>query len=148
MRQELGQMAAPLDSAHGVVQRFAKTVQDAGADELGIGTFDAVAGSHVGHRVGAHTDVADAVVGPERDARPHVVHGITGSAHAGKQSVVVILDVGEMAFEIEKAILAPEAFVGHAPRVQAGPGRGWLREGHGVLSCGRLSCGVPALRSS
>src|SRR5208283_2735681 len=103
VRQQLGKMAAPLDPAHRVVQRLAKAVQDAGADELGIRRFDAVAGSHVGHGVGGYADLADKVVGPDRDPRPHVVHGITGSAHAGKERVVVILDIGEMALELKKA---------------------------------------------
>src|SRR6266567_2766966 len=101
VRQQFGDMAAAAHAAHRVVEGLAKAVQQARAGELPVRCLDAIACAFVRHAVGADVDGPDDEVGANGHARPHVVHGHAGRSQPREQCVVVILDVGQMAFEIE-----------------------------------------------
>src|SRR6266567_4748997 len=134
VRQQFGEVAAAAHATHRVVERLAKAMQQTRASKLRVCGFDPVA-RFVRHAVGADLDRLNDVVTAHGHAHPHVMYGRAGRSQAREQRVVVILDVGQVAFEIEQPVVAPEAFVRHPARVQAGTGRGRGKR-HGVRALG------------
>ncbi len=94
-------------------------MQQTRADQLVVRRRDQIAGAGVRHLVGPDFDGADQIVAAYRQAYPHVVHRLAGATHAGQQRVVVVLDVGQVAFDVEQIVVPPIAFIGDGAYVQA-----------------------------
>src|SRR5436190_17222592 len=72
------------------------------------------------------------------------MHSLSCTPHAAQQCIVVILDVDETAFDVEKTVVALKALVAHTSRVQT-LARGGLGERHQDRSTG-CSAGNAAAR--
>src|SRR5205807_1635018 len=143
LRQQLRNVAASAHAAHRSVKRFAKTMQQADADEGRIRWRDFIAGAGIRHLVRLHLDGTDHVIAPDRHPNPHVVDCFTRSAQARQQSEILVLDIGKMPFDVEQPVVALEPLVGDPSRVKAGANDRRNRERHGCL---RGRCAVRARR--
>src|SRR6266536_6062438 len=117
--EQLRHVRAALDAAHGFVEALAKTADEIRADELRIRGLDAIARARIRHPVGLDLDAVHVEAAIDRHADPHVVNGLARGPNAGQQLEIVVLDVVQMRVDVEKAILAPPAFVGDPARVQS-----------------------------
>src|SRR5205823_9177498 len=97
---------------------FAKSEREVQADQPAVRGRDRLAAAGIGHRVRRGDRIQYGEVAVDGETDPHLVNRLAGAANASLHAVVVVLDVGEMAFDIEQAVGALVAFVAHAARVR------------------------------
>src|SRR5688572_8229879 len=109
--QQLGQVRASFHAAERLVKRLPEALHQVRTDELPIRVLDALAPGWIGNRIHPRLDVDDRHRLVDREAHPHVVHGLARPSRPAEQHDVVILDVGEMRLDVEQAVVAREALV-------------------------------------
>jgi hypothetical protein len=97
--------------SHRIVQPLAKALQQVRTDEHAIRGTDLVATARIRHAIALRFDVGHRERVVDRHAHPHVVHGLAGRAHTRQQRSVVILDVDQVPFDVEQAVVALPSFI-------------------------------------